>query len=45
MSTKSKRRVKYETPQIETCKSEEDDILTVSPGDVLEDDTTGGEIS
>lgn len=37
--------MKYETPQMETCKSEQNDILTVSQGDILEDDKSWGEIS
>lgn len=37
--------MKYETPEIETCESEQKDILTVSSGDILEDDKTWGNIS
>ena len=36
---------KYETPQIKIKECEQREILTVSPGDVLEDDKTWGEIS
>lgn len=37
--------MKFETPQIEICECEQEDILTASIGDVLVDDKTWGEIS
>lgn len=37
--------LKYETPQIGIYKAEQNDILTVSSGEILEDDKSWGEIS
>lgn len=37
--------LKYETPQIGIYRAERDDILTVSSGEILEDDKAWGEIS
>ena len=37
--------MKYETPEIKIIECGRKDILTVSPGNILEDDKTWGEIS
>ena len=37
--------MKYESPQIEIGENEQNDILTVSQGEILESDKTWGDIS